>query len=94
MSFAIIYIMHRILVLPWIHLPAVSPDTDTVFYHRMSEGFMLAGCYAVSAIDSFENESAFSAKICVDNCIMYELPNVFTPNGDGINDTLYFEQPE
>lgn len=69
-------------------LTSVSPDTDTVFYHRMSEGFMLAGCYAVTAIDSFENESAFSAKICVDNCIMYELPNVFTPNGDGIYDTF------
>lgn len=68
-------------------LTSASPATDTVFYHKMSEGFMLAGCYAVTAVDSFENESAFSAKICVDECIMYELPNVFTPNGDGIHDT-------
>jgi len=68
-------------------LTSLSPATDTVYYHRMSEGFMLAGCYAVTAIDSFENESAFSIKICVDNCILYSLPNVFTPNDDGINDT-------
>jgi gliding motility-associated-like protein len=67
-------------------LTSVSPDTDTVFYHQMIEGFMLAGCYAVTAVDSFENESAFSARICVDQCIMFELPNVFTPNGDAIND--------
>lgn len=46
----------------------------------------LAACYAVTAIDSFGNESSFSTLICVDNCIDYDLPNVFTPNGDGIND--------
>jgi gliding motility-associated-like protein len=67
-------------------LTSVSPATDTVFYHQMNEGFMLAGCYAVTAVDSFENESPYSARICVDQCIMYELPNVFTPNGDGIFD--------
>lgn len=70
-------------------LTSVSPDTDTVFYHRMTEGFMLSGCYAVTAVDSFGNESAFSVRICVDECILYELPNVFTPNGDGINDVFY-----
>jgi gliding motility-associated-like protein len=46
----------------------------------------IAGCYAVTAVDSFGNQSAFSNVICVDNCPYYELPNVFTPNGDGSND--------
>lgn len=46
----------------------------------------IAGCYAISAVDSFANESAQSAKICVDNCPEYELPNVVTINGDGVND--------
>ncbi|MES2761862.1 MAG: gliding motility-associated C-terminal domain-containing protein [Bacteroidota bacterium] len=46
----------------------------------------IAGCYAVTAVDSFGNESAKSAKICVDNCPEYELPNVITVNGDGVND--------
>ena len=46
----------------------------------------IAGCYVVTSVDSFGNESAFSNMVCVDNCPYYELPNVFTPNGDGSND--------
>jgi gliding motility-associated-like protein len=65
-----------------------APATDTIFFHVMDEGFMLAGCYAVSAVDSFENESALSMKICVDECIGFELPNVFSPNGDNVNDVF------
>jgi len=60
-----------------------SPN-DTTYLHY--PGNTMAGCYAVTAIDSFMNESAFSILICVDECTNYELPNVFTPNGDGIND--------
>jgi gliding motility-associated-like protein len=61
----------------------LSP-ADTTYYHYLQES--LAGCYAVTAIDSFNNESAFSPLACVDNCIDYKLPNVFTPNNDGKND--------
>jgi len=50
--------------------------------------FSLAGCYLVTAVDSFGNESIFSNQACVENCPTYELPNVFTPNGDGINDLM------
>lgn len=46
----------------------------------------VAGCYAVTAVDSFANESPIINKICVDNCPLYELPNIFTPNGDNAND--------
>ena len=27
-----------------------------------------------------------SDTVCIDNCLLYELPNVFTPNNDGFND--------
>ncbi len=57
---------------------------DTVFTHSPELG--LAGCYAVTALDTFNNESAFSNIVCVDNCPTYELPNVFTPNNDGENE--------
>jgi gliding motility-associated-like protein len=46
----------------------------------------LLGCYAVSSVDILGNESLLSNKVCVDNCPYYELPNTFTPNGDGSND--------
>jgi len=67
-------------------LTSTFSANDTSFYHRVTEGLLLAGCYTVTAVDSFENESPASARICVDECIMYELPNVFTPNNDNVND--------
>ncbi|MCB0532848.1 MAG: gliding motility-associated C-terminal domain-containing protein [Lewinellaceae bacterium] len=57
---------------------------NTSFVHVIEEG--LAGCYAVSAVDSTGNESPMSVPECVDNCPNYTLPNAFTPNGDGFND--------
>lgn len=66
-------------------LDVIDGANDTVLVHALPDG--LAGCYAVSAVDSVGNESAQSAVQCVDNCPEYNLPNAFTPNGDGHNDT-------
>jgi gliding motility-associated-like protein len=60
----------------------ILTDTIMAFDNLIS----IAGCYAITAVDSFANESAQSTKICVDNCPEYELPNVITVNGDGAND--------
>jgi gliding motility-associated-like protein len=57
---------------------------DTAYNHFT--GGALTGCYFVTAIDSFENESVPSVRLCLDECSNYILPNVFSPNNDGIND--------
>ncbi|MEO9872123.1 T9SS type B sorting domain-containing protein [Ekhidna sp.] len=48
----------------------------------------LAFCYYITAVDRSGNESQISEIICNENCSQYILPNVFTPNGDGVNDTF------
>ena len=65
-------------------IDAISGADNTNLLHTPDDG--LAGCYFVIAIDSAGNRSAESNTICVDNCPFYQLPNAFTPNGDGAND--------
>ncbi len=64
-------------------LDQVSNSTR-LYDHRSDSG--LPGCYSVTALDSLNNESDTSNVVCVSNCPFYQLPNVFTPNGDGAND--------
>jgi gliding motility-associated-like protein len=63
-------------------------DNKNVFSYLHSPGDIIAGCYAISAYDVNGNESPMSVMICVDSCKFYEIPNVFTPNGDTFNDRL------
>jgi gliding motility-associated-like protein len=63
----------------------LTTDSYTFSYNHFPN-LGMAGCYYMTAVDSFSNESAKSAVVCLDNCIYYSLPNVFTPNGDGEND--------
>jgi flagellar hook assembly protein FlgD len=60
--------------------------TDTFYIDSKLPSF--ARCYKVSTVDRAGNESTLSDPFCFDNCPNYELPNVFTPNGDGCNDTF------
>jgi gliding motility-associated-like protein len=57
---------------------------DTFFVHSSLSS--LAGCYAVTALDRSGNESPIIQKTCVDNCIEFRLPNLITPDRNGLND--------
>ena len=63
-------------------------DNRNTFTYKHYPGDIISGCYAVSAFDLHGNESSQSLKVCIDSCNFYEIPNVFTPNGDNFNDRL------
>ncbi len=64
----------------------IDQSGDTTYSHPRTKQEGLIGCYAVTALDTFQNESDFSNIICTDNCPFYTLPNAFTPNNDGQNE--------
>ncbi len=50
-----------------------------------TDPYSIADCFGVTAVDTNGNESEMRI-FCFENCPQLELGNVFTPNGDGIND--------
>ncbi len=65
-------------------LATTGKAKDTSYNHIPLQS--MAGCYVVTAVDSFLNESPYSNIVCIDECTYYELPNVFTPDGNSMND--------
>jgi gliding motility-associated-like protein len=59
---------------------------NLAYAHVLQNSFR--GCYYVTAISALGKESGPSAKLCVDNCASFDLPNLFSPNGDGLNDSF------
>lgn len=55
----------------------------------------VTGCFALASADNNGNLSGRTDSVCfdVDDCMDYRLPNVFTPNGDGVNDLFQPYQP-
>jgi len=76
---------------PMDSIERIDGAENTIFEHFPESS--MGGCYAVAAVDSFNNESELSVIQCVDNCSYYQLPNVFSPNGDNKNDTFKAKNP-
>lgn len=55
----------------------------------------VTGCFALASADFNHNISNRTDSVCfdVEDCMDYRLPNVFTPNGDGVNDLFQPYQP-
>ncbi len=66
-------------------IQTITNTTITTYLHTPDSGF--TGCYIITATDQNGNESSKLREVCPQNCkLEYELPNSFTPNGDGSND--------
>lgn len=72
-------------------------NTLTYTFNEFGDLNTIAGCFYVTALDSLlpgpdgvlqQNEGLPSNIVCTDNCPEYELPNVFTPNNDLVNDSF------
>ncbi len=72
----------------WKLLDSVGFGSNQYIDKREQLKFSIAGCYAVAAVDSFNNQSYLTNVKCIDNCPFYSIPTVFTPNADGKNDLL------
>ncbi|TVT37810.1 gliding motility-associated C-terminal domain-containing protein [Hymenobacter setariae] len=68
----------------------IDSTTQYTYLHRVplntSGNTGGAGCYVVQAVNAAKVRSALSNVACQDNCVFFLLPNIFTPNGDDINE--------
>lgn len=73
-----------VLTLPY---ESFGDDTTVLFSFSINDP-NFSGCYTATVADSFGNTSNQATPICIDYCVLLELPNIFTPNGDNLNDVF------
>jgi len=86
-------VKYNIYYSPLLSLPHSILDSVKLNSYIHKPISSLAACYYVTAVDSFGNESDPSTNICVDQCYDFDIPNVFTPDDDNINDLLKSYNP-
>lgn len=69
---------------PYAQVATLNGAASTFFNYDGLE--LISGCYAVQSVDSSNNVSPLSPDFCIDNCPIFELPNIITLNKDGVND--------
>jgi len=77
-----------------VYFSSVTPaEFDSVGYfetdlqeYLFERGLYIGGCYYLTATDTNGNVTDSSNSVCIESCPIYELPNLFTPDNNGIND--------
>jgi len=62
---------------------------NNVEFDVVATGTIDFGCFYVTGVDVLKNETIPSNTECYIPCLEFVLPNVFTPNNDGINDLYH-----
>lgn len=68
----------------YIQIAAISGASNTSYTFDGLD--LINSCFAIQSVDSSDNVSVLSPDYCVDNCPLFELPNIISLNGDGSND--------
>ncbi|MEP7264779.1 MAG: gliding motility-associated C-terminal domain-containing protein [Bacteroidota bacterium] len=71
---------------------SVGTFQTTDQFYSFQRGLFIGGCYYITATDTNGNVTDSSNSVCIESCPVYILPNLFTPDGNNIND--YFTPVE
>lgn len=66
-------------------LDSLNKGNNLAYTHDLNTSQSVAGCYKIEVVAK-NGKKTSSNLVCSDDCPIYELPNTFTPNGDGQND--------
>lgn len=76
-------------------IPDLEFEDDTIEFTGPVIVIEEEGVYNIRLIDSMGCENRTEINVTIDECQpLLDIPNVFTPNGDGVNDILKFKQLE